>query len=59
MMLCYYMFQQMNIFFIKSSRGNGPMKLRQPFTFRETVPTPQEYILADEAQLSLLCCFVL
>ena len=27
------------------------MKLRQPFTFCETVPTPQEYILADEAQL--------
>ena len=35
------------------------MKLRQPFTVCETVPTPQEYILADEAQLSLLCCFML
>ncbi|MBP2626719.1 MAG: hypothetical protein H6Q68_1430 [Firmicutes bacterium] len=35
------------------------MKLRQPFTCCETVPTPQEYILADEAQLGLLCCFML
>jgi len=35
------------------------MKLRQPFIFYETVPTPQDYILADEAQMSLLCCFML
>jgi len=27
------------------------MKLRQPFTCCETVPTPQDSILADEAQL--------
>ena len=34
------------------------MKLRQPFTYCETVPTPQDCILADEAQLDLICCFM-
>jgi hypothetical protein len=29
------------------------MKLRQPFTHCETVPTPQDLILVDEAQFSL------
>lgn len=35
------------------------MKLRQPFTFVKTVPTPQDDILADEAQLvndAASCC---
>jgi len=49
---------QVNIFHQEQSR-EWPYETAATIHMCETVPTPQEYILADEAQLSLLSCFML